>query len=379
MNIPDLVILHLSLIEGIGPGLINALIRTKRTELETVDFYALAHQDFQHIFGITAQQAELLVTGLQSKKLIERECSLLEHHGFSWMSLQDQAYPPLLKAIHCPPPILYIQGVLPQSDKMLAIVGSRKANRYSEHAIRMMVPHLIKRNWTIVSGGALGADAMAHAAALEDNGFTIAVLGSGLLRPNPPSNRRLFEKIIEKGGALLSTFPLETESFPTNFPARNRIISGLSRGVLVVQAAEKSGTRITADFALEQGREVFAIPGPIDDQLSVGCHALIQQGAKLVMHANDILQEFGEMELPQPYKPAIRDQRSIFENEGTEVPLALEDALKNSIVQACVRPCTIDELMALTSLNLQDMSSMLFDLQLSGFIEQNFAGKWQRV
>ena len=145
----------------------------------------------------------------------------------------------------------------------------------------------------------------------------------------------------------------------------------------MVQAAEKSGARITADFALEQGREVFAIPGAIDDPLSAGCHALIQEGAKLVWRVQDILQEFGETTLPQPYKPDVREQRSIFEPESDSFVEVYDDRTK--ILKGCKEPSSVDELMGLTALSLQEVSALLFDLQLSGLIEQNFTGKWKRI
>ncbi len=223
------------------------------------------------------------------------EQELLIKHNIRRITASDVEYPSYLKEIHCPPPQLYVQGELLNSyTKLIAVVGSRKADSYGERVIASLVPELVAHGWAIVSGGALGADSFAHKATLQARGRTIVILGSGLLMPYPSSNRKLFSSIVDQGGSLVSSFSLDTPAYPSNFPARNRIISGMSRGVIVAQAAEKSGARITAHLALEQGREVFAIPGPIDHALSIGCNRLIQQGAKLVQTIDDIFTELGE-------------------------------------------------------------------------------------
>ena len=267
---------------------------------------------------------------------------------------------------------MYWQGCrLDETHKHIAVVGSRNANHYGQRVINSLVPELVAHNFVIVSGGALGADSMAHRAALDAGGKTIVVLGSGLLQSYPATNVRLFETIINQGGTILSSFSLNRTAIPGNFPARNRIIAGLSHGCIVVQAAQKSGARITAQFALDQGREVFAVPGPVDDELSLGCHALIQDGAKLVNSVDDILQEFGQMTVKKgDYQTKIKTLTV----PQTAVTNLSEVQIK--IVQSCRQPCSLDGLMQKTNLPLSTLQAELFDLQLAGKMQQDFTGMW---
>jgi len=205
----------------------------------------------------------------------------------------DKEYPALLKQIHLPPIILYCRGAK-LSNNNFSIVGSRKGSIYAENVCKHIIPKLIDQ-YTIISGGALGVDSMAHKEAIKSGGRTVAVLGSGFLQPYPRENIDLFRAIVDNGGTVISPFNLKMEPLKGNFPARNRIIAGMSVGTLVVQAAVKSGAHITAAFALEQGREVFAVPGSIFEEISLGCHSLIQQGAKLVSCPEDILEEINHV------------------------------------------------------------------------------------
>ena len=285
-------LLHLSLIDGIGPVTIKKLLQEKPSNFELSDLYTLTTADIMQQFGVSQKVAQKMYSGLQDAAKLNRELELLEKHQIDFTAAGFEDYPSLLAEIYAPPPVLYFKGNLTSDDtKTIAVIGSRKAHRYAEQIITQFVPQLVNQGWTIVSGGAIGADSMAHRQTVKSGGKTVVVLGSGLLNPYPASNKRLFDSILQTGGALVSSFPIETHAKPGNFPARNRIIAGLSRGCLVVQAAQKSGARITAQFALEQGREVFAVPGPIDDELSLGCHGLIQQGAKLTGLVEDIFAE----------------------------------------------------------------------------------------
>ena len=214
----------------------------------------------------------------------------------------------------------------------------------------------------------------------DEGGKTVAVLGSGLLKPYPLENEDLFRNILNNGGAMVSAFPLLFEPLPQHFPARNRVIAGLSRGCIVIQAAAKSGARITADFALTQGREVFAVPGPIDDLLSAGCHELIGQGAKLTASAADILVEFGYhipvQKVPETPKNTPKTRQKVL---FTPVQRAISiDPIEAAIVNACQNPCSVDELLEATGLPLIQLSKMLFDLQVKGMVCQNMAGLWER-
>lgn len=208
-----------------------------------------------------------------------------------YILLTDPGYPPLLKEIPDPPPILYYHGdprLLQQP--MLAVVGSRKASQYGLSQARRLSQALSQTGLTIVSGLARGIDAQAHWASLRAQGKSIAVLGTGLGICYPRQNNKLYQAITQEGGLLVSEFEPGTQPMPRNFPIRNRIISGLSLGVLVIEATEKSGSLITARLALEQGREIFALPGPIDKPNYLGCNRLIQQGALLVSSIHDILE-----------------------------------------------------------------------------------------
>jgi DNA processing protein len=222
---------------------------------------------------------------------IDKETSLIKKAGISILTLFDDDYPANLKNIYDPPMVLYIKGKLKKKDEFsVAIVGSRKCTYYGINMAEKIAGCLSDHGLTIVSGLARGIDTAAHIGALKTRGRTIAVLGNGLSTIYPPENSLLAERISDNG-ALISEFPMQALPHKNNFPRRNRIISGLSKGVVVVEAAQKSGALITADFALEQGRDVFAVPGMAERLSSAGTNALIKQGAKLVDSAEDILEE----------------------------------------------------------------------------------------
>lgn len=373
----DLLILHLSLIEGVGPAVVDAIVNYQATRGDLAEIYMMSASDFMQM-GISDPISRKIVDGLQDLHSLELTCKRIEQYNISWTTVYSEDYPAMLKAIHMPPTILYWQGGdFSQYQKCIAIVGSREANRYGELFINQIVPDLVANDWTIVSGGARGADAMAHEAALHHAGKTIAVLGSGLLRQYPASNRKMFENIIAYGGMVVSSFPLGMDGFPGNFPARNRIISGLSRGCVVVQAAERSGTRITAEYALEQGRDVFAVPGPIGDELSVGCNRLIQEGAKLILNAADILSEYegvAQMTI-HAEEPTIKRIRRQAYTPAVQ-PLPEPTTIEGIIMRACQRPCSLDDLMEKTGLSMADMHGKLFEMQLEGHLKQDFSGMW---
>ena len=221
----------------------------------------------------------------------KEEWALAEKEGVQIVTSSDERYPKILKTIYDPPPVLYVKGELPPEEALtLAVVGSRRASSYGLETAERFSRELAAYGFTVVSGFARGIDTAAHRGALSGKGRTVAVLGSGLLEIYPAENRG-FAKEVFQSGALVSEFPLRYPALPQNFPQRNRVISGLSLGVLVVEADEKSGALITANFAAEQGREVFALPGRVDSALSKGTHRLIQQGAKLVQEVKDILEE----------------------------------------------------------------------------------------
>lgn len=366
------IILHLSLIPGVGPITIANIIARFGSNLHEV--YFSGTQDFIELSNNSIKGAQALVQGLADQSLLERELKLLEKYGIHYLTILDDDFPPLLKEIYACPPVLYIQGAGRLHTNFLSIVGSRKANAYAKQVIQQFIPTLINYGWAIVSGGARGVDTMAHQATIDAGGHTIAVLGSGLLKPYPAENKRLFGQIIEKGGLIVSPFPLQAAAQPGNFPARNRIISGLSQGCLVVQAAEQSGARITALYALEQGRSVFAIPGQIDDPLSLGCHRLIKEGATIVSSPQELLEEMGQQIIPAmpPIKPGM--QKSIFSEKG---PDPHSSSNEKQILQICKEATSIEELQVKIDKDLNEIQMLLFNLQLEGLIEQDYCGLWQ--
>jgi len=357
------ILLHLSLIEGIGPAAISHILESRDQNFALTDLYILSMADMQKRFGFSFEKSEKIVNGLQDAHLLDKELEDIERYDISWVTLLDDNYPESLPHIHLPPAILYWQGATINTKQSIAIVGSRVMNSYGRMAIEQFVPSLVGLRWTIVSGGAIGADSYAHQCTLHEHGKTVAVLGSGLLRPYPSRNKKLFKEIVQSGGTIVSPFPIHAIPLPGNFPARNRVIAGLSRGCIVVQAAQKSGARITAQFALEQGADVFAVPGPITDPLSVGCHDLIKQGAKLIHSVEDILEEFGQ---------------SMAKKRVLEGKMKQFDEITENIITHCNNPIPLDDLVTITGLSVAQLHQKLFDMQIQGLICQ-YMGLWQRL
>jgi DNA processing protein len=248
-------------------------------------------ESLRSVSGIGPKSAEQ-IAACKPEDVAQRERKLAKKENVRILTIMDDDYPKNLKASHPPPPVLYVAGELREEDAIaIAVVGTRAPTPYGKIMGENFSATLAKRGFTIVSGLARGIDSTAHRSAMDAGGRTIAVVGTGLDSCYPPENRELVKKII-KQGAVVSQFPFGTEPDRQNFPIRNRIISGLSLGVLVVEAGDKSGTLITAYGALEEGREVFAIPGRADSSKSIGCHKLIQKGAKLVMSPDDVVSEF---------------------------------------------------------------------------------------
>ncbi len=216
------------------------------------------------------------------KEALDKSLRLIEEHEVTVVTFVDPAYPAVLKHIHDPPPLLYVKGSLAPADRnAISVVGSRRATHYGKTVAGKLAGDLARMSITVVSGMAYGVDTAAHKGALEAGGRTIAVLGCGVDIVYPRPNSKLYERITESG-AVISEFPMGTQPSPGNFPLRNRIVSGITLGTLVIEAPRKSGALITARLAMEQGREVFAVPGNIFSPYGEGCHLLIKDGAKLV-------------------------------------------------------------------------------------------------
>ena len=309
-----------------------------------------------------------VVSGSVADRITRREASAGVDLALEWASkpahrvltLDDPRYPKQLLEIPDPPFLLYVVGnpsLL--SSPALAVVGSRNATPQGLNNAQSFARALSDAGLSICSGLALGIDAAAHRGGLEGRSSTLAVLGTGVDIAYPRKNEALWEEIASRG-AVVSEFPLKTPPEAGNFPRRNRLISGLSRGCLVVEAALGSGSLITAQLAVEQGREVFAIPGSIHSPLSRGCHALIKQGAKLVESAQDVLEELGEAATLAPSLPAAYGGHDLLDQMGFD-------------------PCDIDRLTARCGLTAEVVSAILLQLELEGRVASLPGGLYQRV
>ncbi|WP_227766646.1 DNA-processing protein DprA [Zhaonella formicivorans] len=290
----------------------------------------------------------------RAKFNVEAEWEKILKKDIKIVTFNDKIYPVNLRYIYGAPQVLYYKGSLENAiQNAIAIVGSRKATAYGQKMAEKIAYDLGKQGFCVVSGMARGIDSFAHWGVLRAAGSTIAVLGNGLDIVYPPENKRLMEEIIAHG-AVISEFPLGTKPEAQNFPRRNRLISGLTLGVVVVEAAEKSGSLITADYALEQGRDVFAVPGPVFSRFSKGTNYLIKQGAKLVEDVNDILEEYGYA--PVPERKTTRQELSAVEAKIVEL-LSWE-------------PVSFEEIMAKLLVPPENLLSTLTVLEIRGIIKQ---------
>ena len=387
-------LIHLNMIQGIGLKTIQILRdvfgSAERALQATVD-------ELNKIDGLTPAMRNLL----RRKPVqypIERELELIQEYGCQVLTLDDAAYPSRLKAIDTPPIVLYIRGELTPEDSLsLSLVGSRDAKDYGRKASYRLSYQLAQRGLTIVSGLARGIDTAAHRGALEAGGRTIAVMGSGLSFIYPAANTDLAEKIAESG-ALVSEFPMATKPKPRNFPRRNRIISGLTLGTVVVEASNRSGALITARLAGEQGREVFAVPGEIFSELSTGTHRLINNGAKLVNTVDDLLNELprhalGEVQsaasaspMPEaevePSPQEIPVEKHTPERASAQSSVEVEQPSQiapppdltpdeRTVFDAIEDPSShIDTIVRTTQLPIGQVSSVLLMLELKGVVQQ---------
>lgn len=311
--------------------------------------------------GVIGNRADLLFD-FDPTEVVAHSLEWASQPGQHIISLADEAYPKALLEIADPPSLLYVRGNLALLQKRgLAMVGSRNATPQGVQTAENFAKTLAAKGLTIISGLALGIDAAAHRGALAAKGETIAVIGTGPDRIYPARNKELALAIVESG-AIVSEFPLGTPAIASNFPRRNRIISGLSRGVLVVEAAPESGSLITARLAAEQGREVFAIPGSIHSPVARGCHKLIKQGAKLVETAADILEELGSF------------------NTAPAADIPSDKADEGPILAALGHdPCSLDDLVERTTMSADQLLPELLTLELCGLIATLPGNRYQRL
>jgi len=296
-----------------------------------------------------------------TKEDLDKELALVKKLGLKVLTPDGQGYPLNLKNIPDPPIVLYVKGAIIEEDMYsIGIVGSRRASFYGLANAEKFASCLSEKGFTIVSGMARGIDSAAHRGALKTGGRTLAVIGSGFNHLYPQENRELAEE-ISQSGAVISEFPMDTLPLKQNFPRRNRVISGLSLGVLVVEAAKNSGALITADFALEQGREVFALPGKVDAATSFGTNGLIKQGAKLVSDAQEILEEFD---------PAVLniDRNNTGQDAVSRPKMSSDEHRLYDLLSD--QPISLDEMAEKTDLRIQNLSTLLLGLQLKKLIRQ---------
>ena len=345
--------LGFNLVKGIGPAKLRALLdhfgdlgaawRANKMQLERIGI------DRRAIGAFFETRDEVELDDYQEQ---------VEEAGLKVLTWESEDYPRYLREIPAAPPVLYLAGELEEVDRWaVAVVGTRRLTAYGRQVARELVRGLVRHQVTIVSGLARGIDAIAHRAALDHGGRTLAVLGSGPDIIYPPENRDLARKILLEGkGAILSEYALGTPPEAKNFPPRNRVISGLSLGTIVIEAGERSGALITADFALDQGREVFAVPGNINSRASKGTNWLIQEGAKLVTCVEDVLEELNLTMVPQ------QAAAQTFLPESAEEAALLE--------HLSPQPSHVDELSRASGLPSAEVSSTLAMMELKGVVQQ---------
>jgi DNA processing protein len=340
----------------------QAIFRASRSELEAA--------------GLSTGVAQSIASGCAFEDAADQQQKTL-NAGAVLVPVSDPSYPPGLREIFDPPPLLFIRGrVELLQTLMLGVVGTRRPTAYGTAAVSRLAKDLAQAGMTITSGMARGIDTSAHRAVLEAGGNTIAVFGSGVDQIYPAENRKLAEQIANQG-LIISEFPIGAPPYPQNFPIRNRIISGMSAGVLVVEGSEYSGSAITAKLAMEQNREVFAVPGPITSKMSWGPNLLIKQGAKLIQDWNDVVVELQPAERRR-LLDQLRNQLKIHQKDSEETKGAdPASVVLSSAAHAVLRVLRPDSTTALDNLieSLEGSSSSeiiaaLFELELAGLVRQ---------
>lgn len=376
--------LRLTLAHGLGPLTIARLIEHFGSPVDAADASA---RELIHVEGIGQARARAVRKALDEVDL-DAERRAIERHGVTLIAFDDPAYPTLLKHIHDPPPLLYVRGELTRHDALgLAVVGSRKCTAYGQEQAERLAAVSAQAGLTIVSGGARGIDAAAHRGALRVKGRTIAVMGAGLAECYPPEHRELFDRIADQG-AVVSEFPMATPPVAQNFPRRNRLISGLSLGVLVIEAANRSGALITARLAAEEHhREVMALPGRVDAPASAGCHKIIREGwANLVTNGADILDALGEtgqaLRAATEQSPAALDASSAAEDAGDgAVPVAVATLTETqrTLYEAIGTEATdLDAVARRVQLPIGTLQADLTMLELRGLVQRVGGNKARR-
>lgn len=365
--------LRLTLTPGVGPRLWRRLV--DRFGSPEAAFQA-APSELRDVEGVGTKVAQAVARAAEQVD-VDAELACCREHGVSLRVSGRPDYPDLLQQIYDPPPVLYVRGnLLPQDGLAVAIVGTRHPTAYGLRQAERLAGSLARAGLTIVSGLARGIDAAAHRGALAAGGRTLAVLASGVMNVYPPEHDRLATDVIAQG-ALLSEAACLAAPVGGMFPQRNRIISGLSLGVLVIEAGDRSGALITARQAMEHGRDVFAVPGRIEDRTSRGCHRLLRDGAKLVETAEDILEELG----PLCFPTTLPDSQ---QSDGQQVvhrpcELLLSDVEKEVLAAMSAESISIDEVIANTQLSAAQVLATLNVLEMRHLIRRQGGSRVVRV
>lgn len=350
--------LRLAMVAGVGP-------RTRRLLLDRFGsseaVLAAAPSELRSVQGVGPKLVER-IRAAREELDVEGLIGMCRNRGVQIIAETDEAYPSILRQIPDPPPVLFVRGELkPQDALAIGIVGTRHASHYGLRQAERLAASLARAGLTIVSGLARGIDAAAHRGALDAGGRTLAILGSGVLSIYPPEHDRLAEEVVAQG-ALVSEAPPLAAPHSGVFPQRNRVISGLSLGVLVIEAGDRSGALITARLAMEQGREVFALPGRVEDPTSRGCHRLIRDGTKLVQNADDVLEELGPL-----FEPAARDDGRAVHHPAE---LLLNEQEQQVLDAIGTDPTPVDQILATTGLSVPNVLSTLSVLEMRRLVRR---------
>ncbi len=368
-------LLALTLAEGFGQTTIRRCVERFGSAVETLGATVQGLGEIERVGAAKARRLRTALDQTLHSDELEVERELIERFGVELVGLNDEGYPRLLRHIPDPPTLLWVRGELKESDALgLGIVGARRCTHYGREQADRFASLCAQSGLCIVSGGAYGIDAAAHRAALRVGGRTVAVIGSGLAKPYPSDHTELFDSIAEEGadrGAVVSEFPMNTPPTAQNFPRRNRIISGLSLGVLVVEAATRSGALITARLAVEEHhRELMAVPGRVDAKSSAGCHKIIREGwATLVTSPADVLDALGEA--GQMLKVGMtQEDGAAAGGGGPAEDVGLTEA-QQKIVDVMSGPSSLDQLVAWTGLAIQNVQAELTMLEIRGAVRRS--------
>ncbi len=361
--------LRLVLVGGIGP----------RIRRNLIDYFGSAGKVFEADAFQLRQVPEVggkIISAILNTPaaLVDEQLELCRKYGIELITDADPSYPKLLKTTPDAPGLIFVQGkILPEDSISLAVIGTRHASFYGERQAERLTGEFVRAGFSIVSGLARGIDGISHKAALDFGGRTIAVLGHGLgLPPYPREHRGLADRILESGGALLSEYPPLRPATAGSFPQRNRLIAGMSLGTVVVEAGAHSGTMLTARFALDYGREVFALPGPVDSRVSTGCHRLIRSGACLIESVEDVLQELGPIRERFP----VHETECAAEMIERPAEIALTDQERKVFEAIPEEGATVDRLTQTSAVPVWKIMTILTGLEIKRLIKR---GAGQRI